>query len=270
MAQNRDVGALARSTNEIYRKHVRHFEAHFALSADQLERKHVCSWLFCLMRTKKLSPATVNVAIAALNHRFATLKRPGVMAGIRLVRNHSPQPDVLTTDEVRRFLAAATNIKHRAMFSLVYSAGLSVSELLALRPSDIGETGTYICIGAVASRARVVPLSPHMLAVLREHLKSRRSDERWLFSGRSSGRQMTRVGVSVAMRNCARAAGVTKTVHPHLLRRSFAAHLLELGADLRTIQALLGIGAAGARRVQERTARTHPACKRLDVPTAPR
>jgi site-specific recombinase XerD len=77
--------------------------------------------------------------------------------------------------------------------------------------------------------------------------------EAWLFAGRARGNQMTRVVVSEAMRNCARAAGITKRMHPHLLRRSFAAHLLELGTDLRTIQALLGIGPDGARRVQSNT-----------------
>jgi integrase/recombinase XerD len=250
MAQHHGARQLSRSTSEMYLKHIRHFEAHFGLAADQLARKHVCSWIFWLMRTKRLSPATVNVAIAALRQHFAALKRNDVMAGIRLIRKLRSRPDVLTTDEVRRFLAAATSVKHRAMFSLLYSAGLSVSELLALQPGDIDQEHACIRVGGVASRARVVPLSPHSSAALREHLESRNSDERWLFSGRAPGRQMTRVGFSTAMRSCARAAGLTKRMHPHLLRRSFATHLLERGADLRTIQALLGITGERARRAQ--------------------
>lgn len=104
----------------------------------------------------------------------------------------------------------------------------------------------------------MVALSPLTLAMLREYLPSRRPEERWLFDGRARGSQMTRVGFSTIMRNCARAAGITKKVHPHLLRRSFATHLLEHGTDLRTIQALLGIGPAGARLVQSKAKRgTH-------------
>jgi integrase/recombinase XerD len=156
----------------------------------------------------------------------------------------------LTANEVRCFLAAALNVKHRAMFSLLYSAGLRVSELLSLSASDIDQKRMHIRIRGVASRARFVPLSPEMLAMLREHLKSRPTDERWLFAGRAAGSQMTRVGVSEAMRICARAASITRRVHPHLLRRSFATHLLEHGTDLQTIQALLGTGSERARRAQ--------------------
>ena len=70
MAQNPTTWELAKSTSEIYLKHIRHFEAHYGCTADQLEREHVCSWIFYLTRTKKLSPGTVNVAIAALSCRL--------------------------------------------------------------------------------------------------------------------------------------------------------------------------------------------------------
>jgi len=102
------------------------------------------------------------------------------------------------------------------------------------------------------AKSRIVPLRPYALFVLREHIISRSSVGPWLFPGRTPGSQMTRVGVSNAMRNCAQAAGITKQVNPQLLRRSFATHLLELGTDLRSIQTLLGIGACGARRVQSK------------------
>lgn len=253
MAHDLEFPGLARSTNEVYLKHVNQFVAHFARSADQLGRKHACSWLFWLRRTRQLSPATVNVAIAALSQLFASLNRPEVMAGIHPVREHRSAPDVLSASEVQLLLAAATTAKHRAMFSLLYCAGLRVSELLALRVRDIDKKRMTIRIRGAGARARIVPLSPHMLTVLREQLRSRRRYEQWLFAGRAPKTQMTRVGVSEAMRNCARAAGITKRVHPHLLRRSFAAHLLELGTDLRTIQALLDIGPVGARHVQSNT-----------------
>lgn len=255
MGQHSDASVLAQSTLDVYAKHARLFMAHFARDADELGRQHVRSWLFWLLRTKRQSPATVNVAIAALYHHFATLGRPAVMDGIRRVRDHRSAPEVLTVSEVQRLLAAATTVKHRAMFTLLYCPGLRVSEVLALRPTDIDQKRKCIWIRhhGMGDRDRAVPLSPHMLATLRDHLRSRRTDEPWLFAGRGTGRQMTRVGLSEALRNSARAAGITKRVHPHLLRRSFAAHLIELGADLRTIEALLGIGADGARRVQSGT-----------------
>ena len=85
-----------------------------------------------------------------------------------------------------------------------------------------------------------MPLSPRMLLALREYWKARRPSGPWLFPGRAPGSQMTRVGISEAMRKCAKSAGITKRVHPHLLRHAFATHLLELGTDLRTVQIPLG------------------------------
>lgn len=253
MAQGLEFPGLAKSTGDVYRMHVQQFLTHFGRSADELGRQHVCAWLFWLSRTKRRRPATVNVAISALVHFFAMRNRPDVMAGIHLVRSQRSPPEVLTTGEVERFLAATTTFKHRAMFSLLYGAGLRVSELLALGVGDIDQKRGLLHIRGTSGRARTLPLSPHMLTVLRDHLSSRRTDSPWLFGGRATGGQMTRVGVSVAMRNCARSAGITKTMHPHLLRHTFAAHLIERGVDLRTIQTLLGIGAEGARRVRSKT-----------------
>lgn len=250
MAQNLESRGLANSSSEVYLKHAQRFVAHFGCSADQLGKEHVRIWLLWLTRTKRLSPATVNIAIAALRHLFATLQRPEVMAGIRRVRERRPARDVLSTSEVQRLLAAATNIKHRAMVALLYSAGLRVSDLLALSVKDVDQRSMFIRVRG--ANHRIVPLSPYMLSMLREYARSRHSGGQWLFPGRAQGSQMTRVGVSEAMRNCARSAGI-KRVHPHLLRRAFATHLLEFGTDLRTIQGLLGIGRAGARRVQSST-----------------
>lgn len=139
MAHHLAFPGLAQSTREVYLMHARQFMAHFGRSAEHLGREHVRSWLFWLKRTRRRSPATVNVAIAALCHLFASLDRPEVMAGIRLIREPRPPLAVLTASEVQRLLAAATTVKHRAMLSLLYSAGLRVSELLALKPSDINQ-----------------------------------------------------------------------------------------------------------------------------------
>lgn len=249
MTQDLVFRGLATSTSEVYRKHAQQFVAHFGCDIDQLGETHVRSWL-CWLRAKRLRPATVNLAIAALRHLFATLNRPEVMAGVRRVREPVHPPAVLSAGEMQRLLSATTNEKHRAMFLLLYCAGLRISELLALHVSDVDLRRELLRVRG--AKSRIVPLPPYALFVLREHVTSQSSVGPWLFPARTPGSQMTRVGVSNAMRNCARAAGITQRVHPHLLRRAFATHLLELGTDLRSIQALLGIGRAGARRVQSR------------------
>jgi site-specific recombinase XerD len=151
---------------------------------------------------------------------------------------------------MQRLLSATTNEKHRAMFVLLYCAGLRISELLALHVRDVDLRRE--CIRVRGAKSRIMPVSPYALFVLREHITSRSSIGLWLFPGRTPGSQMTRVGVSEALRNCARAAGITRRAHPHLLRQAFATHLLELGTDLRSMEALLGIGRCGARRVQSK------------------
>lgn len=242
-----DLGGLAKSTSEVYRKYVRLFVAHFGCDIDQLGEAHVRSWLRWL--TAKRRPATVNLAIAALRHLFATQNRPEVMAGVRRIREPArPPAAAMSAGEMQRLLSATTNEKHRAIFLLLYCAGLRISELLALHVSDVDLQ--YELVRVRGARSRILPLPPFALFVLREHVMSCRSVGPWLFPGRTPGSPMTRVAVSQAIRSCARAAGITRRLHPHLLRRSFATHLLNHGTDQRTIEALLGINNARARRAQ--------------------
>jgi site-specific recombinase XerD len=241
MEQDLALRGVSKTTAEVYLKYARRFVAHYGRSADQLGTEHVRRWLLWLLKERKVSASTVNVAIAALRQLFTTLGRPNVMRHIRGVRQQHPAPDVLSGTEIERLLSAATDAKHRAMFALLYGAGLRIAELLALTTADIDSQRMVIHVRDTKTRHdRIVPLSPRMLTALREYWRARRPTGPWLFPGRAPGSQMTRVGISNAMRNCARSAGISKRVHPHLLRHAFATHLLELGTDLRTVQILLG------------------------------
>lgn len=137
MAQDLALRGIATTTTEVYLKHARQFVAHFGRSADELGTEHVREWLLWLLQVKKLDPASVNVSIAALRQLFTTLGRPDVMQAVRGVRKRHRAPDVLSGTEVGRLLSATANIKHRAMFELLYGAGLRVSEVLALTSADI-------------------------------------------------------------------------------------------------------------------------------------
>jgi len=241
MVEDLALRGIAETTVEVYVDYARSFVAHFGRSADELGTEHVRGWLLWLLKERRLSPATVNVAIAALRQLFTTLGRPDVMHGIRSVRKQYHSPDILSGSEVQRLLAAASDIKHRAIFTLLYGGGLRISELLALKVADLDSRRMVIHVRDTKTRYdRIVSLSPRMLQTLREYWKERRPTGPWLFPGRAPGSQMTRVGVSEALRNCARVAGISKRVHPHLLRHAFATHLLELGTDLRSVQVLLG------------------------------
>jgi integrase/recombinase XerD len=234
---------MSASTCELYLRYVDAFIAHHGRSANKLGTEDVRSWLLFLLKERRLNPATVNIAISSLRALFASLGRPQVMQSIRGVRVQHRAPDMLSGSEVHRLLVGKdTDIKHRAMFTLLYGAGLRVSELLALKVADIDSQRMVVHVRKTKSRHdRIVPLSLRMLETLRVYWKARRPRSALLlFPAPDGTKQLTRDAVLHAIRLAAWRAGITKRVYPHLLRHAFATHMLELGTDLRTVQILLG------------------------------
>jgi site-specific recombinase XerD len=241
MEQDLVLRGFARATRESYLRYARAFVGHFGRSADELGAEQIRSWVLWLLTVKKRDAATVNVAIAALRHLFASLGRPEVMLGIRGVRKQHRAPDVLSGSEVERLLKASVNLKHRAIFTLLYGAGLRLGELLALKVEDIDSQRMVVHVRNTKNRHdRIVSLSPRMLQALRQYWRAHRPKGTLLFPGRSADKPLTSKAVAKAIVKIARCAGIDKRVYAHLLRHAFATHLMELGADLRTVQILLG------------------------------
>jgi site-specific recombinase XerD len=137
-------------------------------------------------------------------------------------------------------LDGTRSFKHRALLMTLYGAGLRVSEACRLTPADIDSSRMAIHVQQAKGRKdRSVMLSPVLLDTLRQYWKRSRPG-RWLFPGHGTGRPITTKAVFLMIRKAAARAKITKTVSPHVLRHSFATHLLESGTDLRTIQLLLG------------------------------
>jgi site-specific recombinase XerD len=159
----------------------------------------------------------------------------------RLERPRKPRslPEVLSQDEIRRLLEVTTNIKHKNLLMLVYSAGLRIGEALSLELSDIDSKRMLIHVkGAKGKKDRYTLLSEKLLISLREYYKSYRP-KKLLFEGQKGG-AYTAVSARKIIQRSVVKAGITKRVHMHTLRHSFATHLLENGTDIRYIQALLG------------------------------
>ena len=154
-------------------------------------------------------------------------------------------PTVLSPDEVRRLIAGAKNLYHRTMLMTLYGTGLRRSELLQLKVGDIDSRRMVVRVErGKGGHGREVPLRPTLLAALREYYRWMRP-QTYLFPGtprRLAHRPAPHARRSIweAVRFAARAAGIDRRVSPHTLRHSYATHLLEAGADLRTIQVLLG------------------------------
>jgi site-specific recombinase XerD len=130
------------------------------------------------------------------------------------------------------------------MFALLYGAGLRVGELLRMRVADVDSARRVLHVREAKNRHdRVVPLPDRVVPMLREYwtsYRSRLSRDGLLFPGRYGSTTMVRNAVHRALHTAAEAAGLRKHVYPHLLRHSFATHMLEAGADIRTVQILLG------------------------------
>lgn len=159
-------------------------------------------------------------------------------------------PDVLSIEEVDRLVEAIDmkkneGVRNRAILETLYGSGLRVSELCTLTLSRTFLDEQYILVDGKGSKQRIVPLSPVALDWIRAYLENRShltpkpGSEDILFLNRR-GAGLTRVMVFYIIRDAAAIAGIEKTVSPHTLRHSFATHLLEGGANLRAIQAMLG------------------------------
>jgi site-specific recombinase XerD len=141
---------------------------------------------------------------------------------------------------VAALLRAPKNLKHEAMLTTLYAAGLRISEVAKLQVGDIDSERNVIYVRqAKGHRDRQVMLSPKLLATLRTYWQAYKPRP-WLFPGRDPTRPITTVAIFRICREAVQAAGIAKSVSPHSLRHAFATHLLESGTDLRTIQLLLG------------------------------
>ena len=179
-------------------------------------------------------------------------------------RKQKKLPIVLSREEAAKFLAAIENIKYRTILSLCYGAGLRINEALQLKVGDIDSMRMMIRVRqAKGNKDRYVMLSPKLLELLREYWRAKRP-ETWLFPRRGKDEHLT---ASTLQRACKRArqdSGIRKAVTPHTLRHSFASHLLEAGADLRTIQLLLGHNS-----IQTTTVYTHVSQKSVLATVSP-
>jgi integrase/recombinase XerD len=138
------------------------------------------------------------------------------------------------------FLDAVRSLKHRVILTVCYAAGLRVSEAIRLKPAAIDSRRMVLRVEEGKGRKdRYVMLSPRLLECLRAYYKTARPTE-WLFPGERPGQPISKCAVELACSQARQRSGITKPVTPHALRHAFAVHLLESGADLRTIQLLLG------------------------------
>lgn len=237
----------AQTTIDCYIRAVEHFSKYFRCSPDQLGPEHIREYQAALFKKWKLAPNTVNQRLAALRFFYIqTLKRAWSVAETPYPKKVVKLPMILSQEEVARLINSALTPFHRIVLMTLYATGMRRAELARLKISDIDSNRMVIHIkGGKGRQDRDVMLSPRLLDALREYWRGlKRKPSQWLFPGGSNHIANHPITPKVVYHACcqaARRAGLQeKKVHPHTLRHCFATHLLEAGADLRTIQLLLG------------------------------
>jgi site-specific recombinase XerD len=241
MIQDMVLRGMAPSTQRAYLQAVTKFARHYNRSPDRISNQELKAYLLYLHVEEKRATSTCNVASVALRFLYhKTLGRPQTDFDIPIARQPSKLPHVLSRDEVARLLTCTSFLKHRALFLTTYSAGLRVSEVVRLKPTDIDSARMLLRVEqGKGSKDRLTLLSPQLLEALRDYWRRTQPGE-YLFPGRDGRSPVRATGIKEAFKKAKRRARIDKPGGIHMLRHSFATHLLEAGVNLHTLQRLLG------------------------------
>jgi integrase/recombinase XerD len=257
-------------TTRCYLRTVEDFARRFNRSPDRLGPRHIREYQAELFQKRKLSPGTVRRSLSALRFFYTkTLNKAWSLAETPYPKKVFHLPSILSQEEVARLIDAAHPRLHRTLLITLYATGVRNAELTHLKVSDIDSQRMVIHIqGGKGRRDRDVMLSAKLLEELRAHgHRLRPKPNTWLFPGNRHHRGNQPIDTKTTWYACKQAAlraGLQKAVHPHTLRHCFATHLLEAGADLRTIQILLG-----HRDLKETTLYLHLSERHLHATASP-
>lgn len=245
MIADLELRRYAPSTIKEYVRCARQFVCHYMRPAEELGEAEVRGYFLHLVRVRKTSAFVHKMHVAAVKFLYAiTLRRPEVVHWLPWPKTPRLLPEVLSGREVLALLEAVESPKYRAILMCAYGSGLRISEACALTPADIDSQRMVIHVRhAKRNRERYVMLGQRLLEALRLWWRVERpARDAYLFPGAVAGNPISDSTVRAVLKKAAVAAGVEKRAYPHLLRHSFATHLLETGVDIRVIQRLLGHG----------------------------
>ena len=247
-------------TRESYLACVRGLAKHYRKPPDALDGLRIQAYLLHLITERKLAYASVNQAACAFRFLFcAVLRKPEMRLDIPMAKVPKRLPQILSRDEVARLIGAGATLRARTLLATTYAAGLRVSEVCALKLTDIESAPDRMCLKVCQGKGaqdRYTLLSPRLLAMLHQYWRDRRPHT-WLFPNTS---ESTPIDIVTAQRmyGAARdAAGIAREGGIHSLRHAFATHLIETGVNLPTVQRLLGHGHISTTMRYIHLARSH-------------
>lgn len=252
------IKGLSENTLESYVRDCRGFinfiENSGVREINEVSHIHIIEYLSNL-KTKSFKSKTIARSIVSLKQYFKYLLLEKIItsdptSNIKSPRMSMTLPEVLNLNDIERLLSCpdlTTNagIRDTTMLEVLYGTGIRVSELINIRLNDLNLELGYLLVRGKGSKERIVPLGKIAIKKIQDYTKNFRQDilkdklSDYLFINRS-GVKMTRQGFWKILKSYALKSGITKSITPHTIRHTFASHLLDRGADLRTIQLLLG------------------------------
>lgn len=236
-----ELRGFAKSTQRTYLAHIRRFCEFCGKHPASCGYHEVRAFLHHAIKMRKLSSAYVNSAYGAIKLYYqSVLQREWNMLHVPRVKKSFKLPTILTPQEVHQLIDVTSNLKHKAILSTVYSAGLRVSEAAHLKVSDIHSANMRILVRqAKGNKDRYTLLSQNNLLLLRQYWKAYRPHH-WLFPGVPEDKHIATRSIQEVFQKSRVAAGISKPASIHSLRHCFATHLLNHGADILQIKELLG------------------------------
>lgn len=242
MKEDMLLAGLAEGTQKNYLRNVERFATYHWRCPSQMGTEEVREFQLHQILEKKASTSTQRTHLAALTFLYRqTLQRGEVMEPIPWPKKDQKLPVILSGTEVQGLYEQIQSWKYKAVVTLEYGAGLRGSEACRLEVRDIDSKRMLIHVRRAKGRQdRYVMLGQRVLEVLRDYYRHERPTGRYLFPGMRPDTHLSPESVREPLAKARAASGLSKRVTPHLLRHSFATHLLELGVDLRVIQFMLG------------------------------
>lgn len=232
---------------------------------NELKKDDIIQFMLRLQHEYNISATYQNQIINAIKFWYEKVdEQPTEHYELPRPRKIVPLPKVISRKEVESMIRLTTNLKHKCLLMLAYGAGLRSAELLALRPQHMDPKRMVIRIDrGKGNKDREVPLPTQLLPVLRKYCQQYQPDN-FLFEGQGNGVPYTSKSLQQVVQRAAARAGIQKKVTPHMLRHSYAIHLLESGANIRYIQDLLGHKNISTTEIYTHIARTRKLASPLD------
>jgi len=241
LGQDLALAKYAKSTRKKYLRVAEHLSERLGRAVCELTRDELRTYVEELSAAGK-SASWVITHLGALKFLYGkTLGQADKVSFISYPKRPKPLPTVLSLEEVGALIQAIRHPCYQAVVMVLYGAGLRIAEALALEVSDIdGNRGVLHVRHGKGDKAREAKLSPSLYHWLRQYWARERPPAPYLFASRKTGKVARAETIRVALALAAKKAWIKKRVTPHVLRHSFATHLLEQGTDVRVVGALLG------------------------------